>query len=129
MNSKRGGVTLTVDGVDYTFRITTNALIAYKDMMGHSFQEGLEAIQANQDDFRTARAVIWAALAHDKDISVEDAGDVMDAVGLPAALAAFTEAVSLAFPPPDAAAVGNGKAVKAAKPKTKPQTKPKTPTT
>ncbi len=37
MNSKRGGVRLTVDGVDYLFRITTNALIAYKDMMGYSF--------------------------------------------------------------------------------------------
>jgi hypothetical protein len=119
MNSKRGGVTLTVDGVDYLFRITTNALIAYKDMMGQSFQEGLEAIQANQDDFRTARAVIWTALAHDKAITVEDAGDVMDAVGLPAALAAFTEAVSLAFPQPDT--VGNGTAVKTAKPKAKPQ--------
>ena len=125
MNSKRGGVTLTVDGVDYLFRITTNALIAYKDMMGHSFQEGLEAIQANQDDFRTARAVIWTALAHDKEMTVEDAGDVMDAVGLPAALAAFTEAVSLAFPQPGAAAVGNVKAVKTAKPQTKPKTTPK----
>jgi hypothetical protein len=121
MNRKRGGVTLSVDGVDYLFRITTNALIAYKDMMGHSFQEGLAAIQANQDDFRTARAVIWTALAHDKAITVEDAGDVMDAVGLPAALAAFTEAVSLAFPQPETETVGNGKAVKTAKPKTMPQ--------
>jgi hypothetical protein len=53
----------------------------------------------------------------------------MDAVGLPAALAAFTEAVSLAFPQPDAAAVGNGTAVKTAKQKTTRQTKPQKPTT
>lgn len=118
MNSKRGGVTLSVDGTNYDVRVTTNAMVRYQDHSGESFLDGIAALQTNQSDVRRMRNLFWAGVSHIEDMTPEKAGGLMDEVGFAVALEKVSEAAALAFPQPsDRDAVGNGKAAKAAKPK------------
>ncbi|SFR40488.1 hypothetical protein SAMN04488005_1507 [Yoonia tamlensis] len=118
MNSKRGGVTLLVDGTNYDVRVTTNAMVRYQDHSGESFLDGIAALQTSQSDVRRMRNLFWAGVSHIEDMTPEKAGDLMDEVGFAVALEKVSEAAALAFPQPsDGDAVGNGRAAKAAKPK------------
>jgi hypothetical protein len=101
MNSKRGGVTLTVGGVDYIVRVNTNAMVRYQDHTGESFLEGIAALQANQSDVRRMRNLFWAGVSHLEDMTPEAAGDLMDEAGFAQALEKISEAAALAFPSDD----------------------------
>ena len=109
--SKRGGVTLDVDGKEYAVRVSTNAMVRYQDRAGETFVDGLNALQNATTDIRRARDLFWAALVGD--FSVEDAGDLMDEAGIEVAMAKLSEATVLAFPQGDSE--GNGEAGKPAR--------------
>jgi len=116
MNSKRGGVTLTADGVEYVVKISTNAMVRYQDHTGESFLDGIAALQEHQGDIRRIRDLFWAGVSHIEDMTPEKAGDIMDEAGFAAALEKVSEAAALAFPPAKEPA-GNVKAGRPAKAK------------
>ena len=116
MNSKRGGVTLTADGVEYVVKISTNAMVRYQDHTGESFLDGIAALQEHQGDIRRIRDLFWAGVSHIEDMTPEKAGDIMDDVGFATALEKVSDAAALAFPQTEDKS-GNVKAGRPAKPK------------
>ena len=109
MNSKRGGVTLAIDGSEYVVRITTNAMVRYQDMTGESFLEGIAALQDDQSDIRRMRNLFWAGVSHIEDMTPEKAGDLMDDVGFSEAMNAVSEAAIIAFPASEGGNEGNAR--------------------
>lgn len=96
MNSKRGAVTFEVDGQPYTLRMTTNAMVRYEDRSGESIVEALGKMDGANVSISSVRRLFWTMLVGD--LSEEQAGDLMDEIGLTEAAAKLGEAARLAFP-------------------------------
>lgn len=112
MNSKRGAVHIDADGTPYVMRFTTNAMVRYQDKAGETITEAFRAIDegSKSDDLDTVRLrrLFWAALSSEHDISEDEAGDIMDAIGFQNAGLKLGEAVRNAFPA--GAEAGNARA-------------------
>jgi hypothetical protein len=82
-NAERGEVDLTIGGVTYTMVLTTNALCELEDLMSTTLRPVTYAdvlIQSKKGSTRAMRATFWASLRkHHRDVTVEKAGDLMDA--------------------------------------------------
>lgn len=88
-NRERGEVELAPG---YVLRYTTNALVKLEDALGRS-------ITQMGDGMREARALVWAGLLHaHPDLTLEQAGEIMDQVGVVEAVAKAGQALRLAFP-------------------------------
>lgn len=105
MNSKRGGVTFEADGQTHTLRLTTNAMVQYEDKAGHSVITALQNMEGGEARITDIRRLFAVMLG---DLSEENAGEVIDAIGLQKAAEKIGEAARLAFP--QSSAAGNGKA-------------------
>lgn len=91
-NKHRGEVELKAGDKTYVLRYTTNALVRLEDELG-------KPATVLGDSFREARALFWAGLLHaHPEITVEQAGEIMDEVGLTEAVQKAGEALRLAFP-------------------------------
>lgn len=101
-NPHKGQVALNVDGKDYTLSFSINALCELEDALG----ESVNAIAAQMGDsskvrLKTIRTLVWAALLdHHPGTSVEEAGNIISAAGVPAAMEAIGGAFAKAFPDP-----------------------------
>ena len=96
-NPHRGEVSLLAGGKTYTLAYTINAVCELEAMLGRSLPE----IVADMSHMNVLRAVLWAGLRrHHKNLTVEDAGDLMDVAGVHEVVAAVKEAVTQAFPTP-----------------------------
>ena len=104
MNSKRGAVSFETEGGTRALRLTTNAMVAYQDATGETLMEGLQSLQERPGDMRRMRAMFWAGLGSG---SLDDAGDLVDEIGLSEAFRLIGEAASLAFPAAPEDAAGN----------------------
>ena len=99
-NPHKGQVALNVDGREYTLSFSINALCELEDALG----ESVNAIAAQMGDgskvrLKTIRTLVWAALRdHHPETSVEDAGEIIGAAGVPATMEAIGEAFAKAFP-------------------------------
>lgn len=99
-NPHKGQVALSADGRVYTLSFSINALCELEDAVG----ETVNAIAAQMSDgsrvkLKTIRTLVWAALRdHHPETSLEDAGDIIGAAGVPAAMEAIGEAFAKAFP-------------------------------
>lgn len=114
-NSKRSGVPFKADGQDFTYKLSTNALCRYEDLTDETILQALVTVQKTGDktgasiQFRRVRGLLWAGLP--EGVTLEEAGDVVDAIGIKRAFEIITKGAELAFPAPksEAQAEGNGK--------------------
>lgn len=97
MNSKRGAVTFEMDGETFTLRFSTNALIQFQDTFDIGLLESLRGFGDGDVDLKMVRGMFWAAL-RGHDLSQEQAGDLLDAVGFVEGFRLSQEALAKAFP-------------------------------
>ena len=109
-NSMRGAVAFTVNGEERIIRFSTNAMCRYQDAAGETLMQAVDALQKAPDDMRRLRALFLAGVPGIK--SEDEAGDLMDDLGLMEASQLIGRAFEAAFPAPEKApadASGNGK--------------------
>ena len=99
-NPHRGEVAFAVGDQTYTLFYGTNSICELEDKLGQNLAE----IVAGLGQLKVMRAVLWAGLLRHHNMSLEEAGDVMDAAGVPATVEAVNKAIFTAFPPPAAGA-------------------------
>lgn len=99
-NPNRGEVEFTAGDTVYKLAFTINSVCELEQHLGQSLAE----IVGGMGRLNVIRAVLWAGLLKHHKMGIEEAGDVMDAAGVPATVEAVNKAVSLAFPPPEAGA-------------------------
>lgn len=102
MNSKRGAIEIEAGGEVYRLRFTMNAMARYQDRANETITQAFRAIDegSERDDLDTIRLrrLFWAALSSEHEVSEDDAGDVMDALGIQEAARLLGEAIRQAFP-------------------------------
>lgn len=120
MSSKRGTIEIEAEGELYRLRFTTNAMARYQDRAGETVTQAFRALDAggqSEDlDAIRLRRLFWAALSSEHEVSEEEAGDVMDALGIQMAAQRLGEAIRAAFPEASSGNVG-APSKKAARPK------------
>lgn len=95
----RGGVEFAHDGRRYVMRFGANQLCAAEEASGRRTLELVNEIQSGAGSFRTFRVLFWAGLGT---VTVEQAGEMMDAIGLQEVAEIIGKALTLAFPDPEA---------------------------
>lgn len=105
-------------GKSYSMRMSTNAQVRYQRAAGETLLRGLQAVQDDPSDTERLRRLIWASMSHADGLTEDQAGDIMDDMGIEEAVAKLTEAVHSAYPKAAAAAqeaegkTGNGSRAK-----------------
>lgn len=103
VNAYRGDVALEADGATWTLRYTVNAIArterAFGDLPWHKvLARVFDADKATTDDMiRLFRAGLWH---HHRDLTEEQAGDIMEDAGLTEVAKAVLEALGVAMPAP-----------------------------
>jgi hypothetical protein len=88
------GVSFSVAGRKHKFVFTTNALCAFEDVSGMSIAGIVDPSRAG---VKLMRQLVWAGLIHE-DISMDEAGDLIDAVGMVKISELVGKAMEKAFP-------------------------------
>lgn len=100
----KGAVTLTVGEDEHSLRFSTNAMVLFEEAYGQNFT-AVEAFARSVDvgsvSFRCLRALIYAGLSDSSEVTLKEAGAIIDKIGFPKAMGAALEAVQVAFPEPD----------------------------
>ena len=95
-NPARGEVAFRVADTDYNLKYSTNAICELEDYL----DKGLNTIVANMERLTTVRALLWAGMrAHHPEVTLKQAGDMIDRVGMAPATEAIGKALTAAFPP------------------------------
>ena len=98
-NPARGEVAFKVADAEYTLRFSTNAICELEDRL----DKGLNVIVANMERLSTVRALLWAGLrAKHPEVTMAQAGEVIDACGMAAATEIIGKALTAAFPQAEA---------------------------
>lgn len=107
-NSMRGAISFSVNGEERFIRFSTNAMCRYQDAAGETLMQAVGALQQTPDDMLRLRRLFAAGVPG---LSEEEAGDLMDDIGLMEATGLIGKAFDAAFPAPEPAAdaPGNGK--------------------
>jgi hypothetical protein len=103
----RGGVTFDALGKPREFKFTTNAICRLEERAGKSLQDVLADTAEGGRRMVAFRLLMWAGLG---DLTLDDAGDIMDDIGLAEVDRIIAEGLKLAFPPKEPSAEGNGAA-------------------
>ncbi|MEC5422128.1 hypothetical protein QGM71_01300 [Virgibacillus sp. C22-A2] len=84
---------------DYYLKYTTNRMVDFEDISGVGFMEAFGDLEDGKLSFKVIRALIWSGLKHqNEDLTSEEAGDILDEVGLPKVLEKLPDAMSAIFP-------------------------------
>ncbi len=98
----RAEIPLRAGAKEYTFRMGANAVCRFEREAAMTI--GKAAIQMSdpeQVEMRIVRAMIWAGLKDQhKDISLDDAGNIIDEIGLGNIMRKIQLGLAAAFPPP-----------------------------
>lgn len=97
-NPLRGEASLIAGDATYTLSLHINALCEAEDALGMDIDEILSRY-AGGASMRVTRALIWAGLQDKHPCSIDQAGDIMTAAGVPAAKASLEKALISAMPP------------------------------
>ena len=103
MNPHKGEVTLEAGGETYTLRLAANALVIAEELLDKGVEE-IAGMLSDAANFRlgTARALLFAGLReHHPKLSLEDAGEIIGEIGIPAVLNKLGESMQAAFPQPE----------------------------
>jgi len=100
-NPHRGEVAVETNGASYTLRFSTNAICELEDHMGEPINVIAARLgNAEQVGLKMARALFWAALRDNhREVTLPQAGELIDALGAGAAMEKVGEAFRAAFPP------------------------------
>lgn len=83
-NPHKGTVTFEADGGTFTLKLSTNALVELEQALGSGI-DTIGAMMADQSmaKLKTLRLMFWAALTdHHEGMTLKDAGDLIDAIGV-----------------------------------------------
>lgn len=118
MNPHKGEVELVAGGQTYRLRLATNALITAEGLLDKGVQDIADML-SDAKTFRlgTARVLLFAGLQESHpSLSIEDAGEIIGEIGIPAVVAKLGESMQAAFEqggekenPPKAGRRGTGK--------------------
>lgn len=101
-NPHRGEVVAEIGGAEYTFRFTINSLCEAEVALQVPWSK-IEAELQGSPSVNTCRALFWAGLRdHHPDLTITDAGELLGQLGMQASGAVIAEALSKAFPEPEA---------------------------
>lgn len=104
-NREKGEVSLPAGDTEYTLVYSVNALCEIEEKLGLGFP-AISALMADAStlSLRLVRATLWGGLrTHHPKITLAEAGDViMKAGGVAKVLPIFNDAITLAFPVPEA---------------------------
>lgn len=106
----RGGVTFDAGGKPRELRFSTNALCRLEERAGKSLQDVLAETAEGGRRTVAFRLLMWAGLG---DVTLEDAGEIMDEIGMAETDRIIAAALRAAFPPPSEGDAGNGAATAA----------------
>lgn len=107
-NKHRGEVSFEAMGQTWRLRYGTNALCEIEAAFGEGINATLAKLQSDDPSIRTMRTIMACGLG----VSGDEAGDIMDEIGMERSGELIGQAMTLAFPQPEANA-GNGKAARA----------------
>lgn len=100
-NKDRGEVTLQAGDVTHKIRFTVNSLCNLEDEMQMPITEiGAQLGSAKQVKLGTLRTILKHGLFQQP--TLEEAGEIIGAAGLPAVLSAIAAGIAQAFPEPEA---------------------------
>jgi hypothetical protein len=98
-NKHKGECTFELDGKTYTLRYSTNALCELEAILEMPFNRVLMDFVDGKHSVINARAMFYAGLTEfHKDVSISDAGKLLDGIGLQKGVEKLNEAIGLAFP-------------------------------
>lgn len=102
-NPHTGERSFEVGGATYTLRFTVNALCELEDAVGSSVSElGAALADPTRARVKLMRALLWAGLRdRHPQLTIEDAGALLDDGGAQRIMPLVAEAFSLAFPAPE----------------------------
>lgn len=99
-NPHKGEVVLQREGGPLTLRFDVNALAELEDLLDASCAVIISRM-ASDMRLNLLKALVWAACReHHPEVTLKEAGRIIQDVSVPAAEAAVTEAVRRAFPDP-----------------------------
>lgn len=94
-NPHRGEVSFKTPDAEYTLVLSTNALCELETETGKS----VPAIVGDMERVSTLRALLWASLrTRQPEISIAQAGEIIDRAGIVNTTEAITRALNAAFP-------------------------------
>jgi hypothetical protein len=94
-NPHRGEVSFKTPDAEYTLVLSTNALCELEAETNKS----LPAILADMERVTTVRALLWALLrTKQPDVTLAQAGEIIDRVGMPKTTEAIVRAIAAAHP-------------------------------
>lgn len=98
-NSEKGEVSFEVEGKTYKLRYSTNALCEMEDAAGVGAVEFANSLSDEKKvRIKDLRTMFWAGLFDNHKITIEEAGSLLDVVGLEFVGSLCGEAFTLAFP-------------------------------
>ena len=103
-NSARGDRTIEIDGVEYTLRMSINAICELEDRADRPIEAIGSRLGNGDAGVRDIRLLWWAALRdHHSDVDLQGAGLLIEAIGLERAIGTIGDALADAFPADGAA--------------------------
>jgi hypothetical protein len=97
-NKIRGETGFEADGKAYTLVFNFNAMCALEGQVGADFATIVTSMRPTH-----LRALMWAGLQkYHRGVTIDQAGDLVDALGIVEAMRIVGEAVTAAFPAPEA---------------------------
>lgn len=95
MAMHRGAIEFEVGGQTRQIRFSINAMARFQEQRGTPFVRAVQGYREDPYDLVTLRALFWAGLA---DVTLDEAGDIMDDLGLQEASKVLGRAIEAAFP-------------------------------
>ena len=92
---------LVLDGTSYTLRLDFNAICAFEKASGKgfiSFQNNLAEKGALAMEISDLRALLWAGLLCERDLTLEQAGNLMTGDNINDIMTAISGAIQESFP-------------------------------
>lgn len=104
----RGRVTFEVKGEERALRFTTNAVCNLEEAANMGIAEIGAELESGRVRLGLLRLLLWAGST--KSLTVEEAGDLIDEIGVMGAVEIIGRAFGAAFPDAEEADAGNGTA-------------------
>lgn len=80
-------------------RYNMNALVEFEDVTGQGVLKAFEDIDKGNLSLKDIRALVWAGLLdYNEELTLKEAGDVMDECGIETTIEKLTDAIQYAFP-------------------------------
>lgn len=103
-------VSFEARGKDFALRLNMSAMCRYQDRSGETIGTAIQAVMMDSSDMIRARRIFWASLS--ETMTEEEAGDLMEEIGLAKAFGLVGECLKMATESltgeTEASASGNG---------------------